>query len=373
MNFTNKVCQKIVQFMRVRLDPSSLQFCLSVGMVMIFGLGIGMFSLWISWEVKEFFNTVDQQANIYDDYTQLWLFLQRLGMMSLVAIAITTIIATLFIRKSLLPLRQINQWATAQDSYPLNLHYTPSEVKTLALTSQQLFRQIQAVKQQQKQFTNDLAHELRTPLSMVYAYLQRSWQRSQNLTASQQEALEMAVLEAERMTHILQNLLDLARASNSMMPLQPESLILNHVVADIAQMTAKFEHRVINLEVTPFLVRVKADRNQLMQVLSHLIGNAFKYSKADDVVTLQLTQVEDWAVIQVSDYGYGIPKAAQSQIFEPFYRVDPSRTRTTGGTGLGLSIVKHLVENMGGQVTMRSQPGHGSTFILKLPTGGVTK
>jgi hypothetical protein len=341
--------------------------------MMIFMVGISIFTLWISWEVRQFLTTIDQQPDLSDDYTRLLLFSQRLGMMSVVAIASTTITATAFIRKSLLPLRQVNQWAVELDSYPLNFHHTPSEVKTLALTSKELLQQIKAVKQQQKQFTNDLAHELRTPLSMVYAYLQRSWQRSQNLTDTQQEALEMAVSEAERMTHILQNLLDLARASNSMMPLQSESLILNDVVADIAQMTAKFEHRVIHLEVTAFSVRVKADRNQLMQVLSHLIGNAVKYSKADDIVTLQLIQVEDWAVIQVSDNGHGIPPAEQSQIFEPFYRVDPSRTRTTGGVGLGLSIVKNLVESMGGQVAIQSEPGRGSTFILQLPVLGAVR
>ncbi|MFN6571493.1 HAMP domain-containing sensor histidine kinase [Dendronalium sp. ChiSLP03b] len=186
---------------------------------------------------------------------------------------------------------------------------------------------------------------------MVYPpYLQRSWQRSHNLTNAQQEALEMAVSEAERMTHILQNLLDLTRASHSMMPLQSESLILNDVVADIAEMTKKFEHRVIHLEVAPFPVRVKVDRNQLMQALSHLIGNAVKYSNADELVSLQLTQADSWAVIQVSDKGDGIPLCDQSRIFEPLYRVDPFGARSTGEAGLGLSIVKHLVESMGGKV-----------------------
>jgi signal transduction histidine kinase len=270
----------------------------------------------------------------------------------------------------LLPLRQVNEWTSnyALDSYQLNFNHTPTEIKTLALTCKELLTQFKQIKQQQQQFTNNLAHELRTPLCMVYAYLQRSWQCSHNLTDTQKEALEMAVSEAERMTQILQNLLDLARASKSMMPLQSESLILNDVVADIVQMTEKFEHRVIHLEVAPFPVRVKADRNQVMQMLSQLITNAVQYSDAAELVTLQLTQTDSWAIIQVSDKGDGIPLSEQSRIFEPLYRVDPSRARSTGGAGLGLSIVKNLVENMGGKVGIKSQPGYGSTFILKLPT-----
>jgi signal transduction histidine kinase len=361
MHFINTICRKIVQFLRVRLDPCSLQFCLTLGIVIILVMEISIFSLWISWEVTQFVHPIAQQPNIL-------LFFQRLGMMSLVAIAITTIVVSLFIRRSLLPLRQLNQWVTELDFHTLNFHSTPSEVKALAFTSKELSRQIQAFKQQQKQFTNDIAHELRTPLSIVYAYLQRSWQRNQNLTDNQQEALEMAVLAAERMTHILQNLLDLARASNSMMPLKSESLILNHVLTDVAQMTAKFEHRAINLEVTPFPVRVQADRNQIMQVFSHLISHAFKCSKAEDIVNLQLIQVKDWAVIQVSDQGHDILPSAQSQIFAGCDPVDPPSIRITEGLVQGLFIVKYLVESMGGQVIMQSQPGYGSTFILKLPT-----
>ncbi|GAB1541787.1 hypothetical protein NUACC21_44600 [Scytonema sp. NUACC21] len=268
----------------------------------------------------------------------------------------------------------MNQWAvtyaTQLSPYPSRLSWTPSEVKALAQTWNELLIRLSEVKAQQQQFTNDLAHELRTPLSMVYAYLQRTLQRSQNLPAPQKEALEMAFSDAERMIYILQDLLELARAGNSALPLQTEPLILNDVIADMVQMTEKFDHRAIQLKVASFPIKVKAERNQLMQVLNHLIDNAFQYSDVDKPVTMQLAQVDNWAVIQVSDKGCGIPLSEQSRIFEPFYRVDPSRTRLTGGTGLGLSIVKRLVERMGGKVEIWSEPGHGSTFILRLPALG---
>jgi signal transduction histidine kinase len=206
---------------------------------------------------------------------------------------------------------------------------------------------------------------------MVYGYLQRNQQRSENLTDSQKEALDMAVEEAERMAQLLQDWLNLTRSDNSVMALQMESLLLNDLVTEVAEMTEKFEHREIQLHIPPFPVSVKAERNQLMQILSHLLENAIQYSEAREPVTVRLTQAEDWAVIQVSDRGCGIPLSQQSRIFDPFYRVDPSRTRATGGAGLGLSLVKRLVENMGGEISVQSEPGEGSTFILKLPILGV--
>lgn len=138
--------------------------------------------------------------------------------------------------------------------------------------------------------------------------------------------------------------------------------VLNDLVADIVQMTDKFEYRAINLEVVPFPVRIKAEWNQLIHVLSHLISNAVKYSDVDDLVTLQLTQANGWTIIQVRDKSDGIPLSQQSRIFEPLYQVNPSRACATGKAGLGLSIVKHLAEGMGGKVAILSDPGLALLF-----------
>ncbi|MBW4626629.1 MAG: HAMP domain-containing histidine kinase [Brasilonema octagenarum HA4186-MV1] len=374
MNFLDQFRRKLAKVLRARIDPSSLQFRLSIGIIVIFTVGISSFTRWISWEIKQFIIMTYQQYGMSYDDPKLLAIIKNLETMSVVLLATTIVFTIVFIRRSLLPLQQMNQWAAAHaaelSSYHPRLNQTPSEVKAVAQTWNELLTRLMEVREQQQQFTNDLAHELRTPLSMVYAYLQRTLQRSQNLLDSQKEALEMAVSDAERMTRIVQDLVDLARAGSSAMPLQAEPLILNDLIAEIAQMREKFDHRAIQLEVVPFPMKVKAERNQLMQALNHLIDNAFQYSDVGEPVTLQLIQVDGWAVIEVSDNGCGIPLADQSRIFEPFYRVDPSRTRSTGGTGLGLSIVKRLVERMGGKVGIRSEPGYGSTFILRLPALG---
>lgn len=112
---------------------------------------------------------------------------------------------------------------------------------------------------------------------------------------------------------------------------------------------------------------MKADYSRLKQVLLNLIDNAIKYSEIDTPIAFKLNQLEDRAIVEVCDRGYGIPLQQQARIFERFYRVDESRSHTTGGCGLGLSIVKTLVEGMGGSVSVQSKLGEGSTFTISLP------
>ncbi|KAF3885086.1 MULTISPECIES: sensor histidine kinase [Nostocales] len=374
MIFLDKLKRKLPRVIGERIDPSSLQFRLTVEIIVIFTVGFSSFTMWMGWEIKQFLIMNDRQYSVCYDNQRLLIAIQNVGTVSVLIFITTAILTFIFIRRSLFPLRQMNQWVITYGAelkqYPSQLRRTPSEVKALAQTWNELLARLSEVKEQQQQFTNDLAHELRTPLSMVYAYLQRTLQRSQNLTESQKESLAMAVSDAERMTYILQDLLELARAGSNAMPLQAKPLILNDAIADIVQMAEKFDHRAIQLKLASFPIKVKAERDRLMQVLYHLIDNAFQYSDVGETVTVQLGWVNGWAVIQVSDKGCGIPLSEQARIFEPFYRVDPSRTRSTGGTGLGLPIVKRLVESMGGNVGICSEPGHGSTFILKLPALG---
>ncbi|KAM3098234.1 sensor histidine kinase [Phormidesmis sp. 146-12] len=132
-------------------------------------------------------------------------------------------------------------------------------------------------------------------------------------------------------------------------------------------MTERFDHRSIQTEMTSFPVRVQTDRDALNQSIYHLIQNAIRYSTHNSAIVIGVDQIRDQAIIQVRDRGEGIPLSQQDLIFKPFYRIDPSRTRSTGGTGLGLTIVKTLVERMGGTLLIDSQPGIGSTFTLTLP------
>ena len=325
-----------------------------------------------TWQIDS--NTIGQfyvEQDMTNDHSRLMAVLQSLRMAILLAFVAIALAFSLLIWRSLLPLRQMSQWMrthTAQPNpFPLNLHQAPSEVKQLAKEWNRLSTHLSLRQEQQRQFTNNIAHELRTPLSLVYGYLQRTLRRSDNLTTLQQEALSIAASETEGIIQLLQNLINLARVDSGSMPLRKEVLVLNDLMADAARMTEKFGHRTIEIEASSKPVRVKGDREAFMQVLTHLIDNALKYSDAHKPITLKLRQIDEWAVIQVCDKGCGIARAEQPRIFEPFHRVDPSRTRSTGGVGLGLSIVKSLVKEMGGRVTLQSTPGIGSTFSVCLP------
>jgi signal transduction histidine kinase len=197
--------------------------------------------------------------------------------------------------------------------------------------------------------------------------LQSILKRRQNLTEIQTEALEIAISETEHTIHILQDLLDLARADSGYLQLNIMPYAIDDILTEVVEMAEKNSSREIKIEVEAHPITVKADNKHLKQVLLNLIDNAIKYSEPDTLITLKLNKLQNKGIIQVCDCGYGIALQHQSRIFERFYRVDEARTRSTGGTGLGLSIVKTFVEGMGGNVAVCSQVGEGSIFTVILP------
>jgi signal transduction histidine kinase len=306
------------------------------------------------------------------DYVTLLSFSQSIRIWTLLAIALIVATVAILIWRSLLPLRQVNQLVAVPiagnlKNSRLNEEQMPSEVRALAQNWNQLLEKLSQTGEQQRQLANDISHELRTPLSLVYGYLQSTLRRGNNLTPHQQEALQIAVSETERTIQLLQNLLDLARAESLDMPFQLKPMILDDLVTEVAETARQSSQRTVAVELEATPVTVYADRNYLKQVFLQLVDNALHHSQQDEPILLKLGHLPGWGTVQVCDRGCGIPLTQQTRIFEPFYRVDPSRSRETGGVGLGLSIVKSLVEGMGGQVAVHSEPGRGSTFLVRLP------
>jgi signal transduction histidine kinase len=220
--------------------------------------------------------------------------------------------------------------------------------------------------EQQRQFIGNISHELRTPLTVVSGYLQSLLRRSNNLNDYQREALETAGAEADRTIKLLQDLLDLARADSGYTRYHLEPILLNNLVSEVVDMTAKFGECLIRVDVKEN-VEAMVDRDRLKQVLINLLDNAIKYSEAAQPIDLIVEQIDKQAIIRVRDRGIGIPLQDLSRIFERFYRVDEDRARTTGGYGLGLAISKTLVEGMGGKMMVRSTVGEGSEFSIFFP------
>lgn len=306
------------------------------------------------------------------EQTMFVVMVQSLGIASILAIIVLTIAIAFSIKRSLQPLRQLSQMTSvisAQDlgQAQLYLDNAPSEVKELAQTLTMLLSRLSQSWAQEREFVSNVSHELRTPLTIVHGYLQSVLRRQNNLTPTQQEALETAASEAERTIRLLQDLLDLARADSGYLHFNMKSYVLNDLVEEVVVMAQKYSDRLITIESEAYPIEIKSDYNRLKQVLLNLIDNAVNYSETSTPVTLKLNQLQDKAILQVLDQGYGIPLQHQSRIFERFYRVDESRTHSTGGSGLGLSIVKTLVEGMGGSVSVQSKLAEGSVFTISLP------
>ncbi|YAF94425.1 MAG: sensor histidine kinase [Nodularia sp. CChRGM 3473] len=306
------------------------------------------------------------------EQTMFLVIVRSLGIGSVVVITAISAAIAFYIQRSLQPLRQLSQMTEVISIKDLGqaqlyLDHAPSEVKELAQTFNMMLSRLSQSWEQEQQFVSNVSHELRTPLTIVQGYLQSVLRRQNNLTPTQQEALETAAAEAEHTIRLLQDLLDLARADSGYLHFRREPCVLNDLVTEIVGMAEKYSDRQIIIESTNQPIEVKVDSARLKQVLLNLIDNAVKYSEANTPVIIKLSQQKEEAIIQVCDQGYGIPLQHQSRIFERFYRVDETRTRSTGGCGLGLSIVKTLVEGMGGSVTVRSRLGEGSIFTIVLP------
>ena len=308
--------------------------------------------------------------DITEDRRSLTRITRTLALSSLLAIGVGAIATSLYVRRSMRPILKMNRLAAniSADNLAgtqLELDQAPTEVQDLAQTCNMMISRLSAAWDQQRRFVSDVSHELRTPLTLVHGYLQSTLRRSSNLTAPQREGLEIAADEADRTIRLLQDLLDLARADGGHMRFQIEREPLQLVVGEVLEMSQYVSDR-IQADLQP--VKALVDRNRLKQVLINLIDNAMKYSDDDKPIEVSLKQMGERAYIEVKDQGRGIPLTDLTKIFDPFYRVDEDRSRTTGGTGLGLSIVKTLVEGMDGTLKVQSKLGEGSVFTVSLPT-----
>jgi signal transduction histidine kinase len=299
------------------------------------------------------------------------------GIRSLIIVSILVILVLILaiasrIRHALRPLEHMSQVASTLSADNLNaakleLHQAPDEILGLAQTFNEMLFRLSSSWEQQRQFVGNVSHELRTPLTVVFGYLQSLLRRSNNLSDHQQQALAIAVGETDRTIRMLEDLLDLARADSGNLHFRLNPVILNTLVAEVAAMSQQVSDRKITLVSTDEDIVAFADQDRLQQVLINLVDNAIKYSAPEQPVDLVLEQTEQQVMIHVRDRGIGISLPHQNRIFERFYRVDESITRSRDGTGLGLAIAKSLIEGMDGRITIRSKPGEGSIFTIILP------
>jgi heavy metal sensor kinase len=251
---------------------------------------------------------------------------------------------------------------------------TGDELQRLSDTLNEMLDRIETAFLRITQFTADASHELRTPISLVRTEAELALRRSRG-EAEYREALRHILLEAERTTSLIEQLLSLARADSGRetLNLQPVDLpeILHEVVEGWRQVAT-----VRNLQFTARIeereLSVLGDEPALRRVVDILLDNAFKYTPSPGTVSLSLEQKGENAVITVQDSGVGIAEEEQDKIFERFYRVDKARSRALGGAGLGLAIARWIVAQHRGVVVVESIMGKGSIFRIELPLAPTT-
>ena len=226
-------------------------------------------------------------------------------------------------------------------------------------------RRVEAVR---RDFVANVSHELKTPVGALHLLAETVQDAADDPEAVKRFAGRMQH-EAARLTYLVQDLITLSRIQGGEAIPTPTAVSVDdavHEALDRCNTRAAAKDITLVAGGTQGL-RIWGDEDLLVTALRNLIDNAIAYSPEHTRVVVSARQVGDTIEISVSDQGIGIPESAQKRIFERFFRVDAARSRATGGTGLGLAIVKHVAVAHGGEVTVWSKEGSGSTFTLRLP------
>jgi len=247
------------------------------------------------------------------------------------------------------------------------------ELGRLAETLNQMMTRLERSFAALRRFTADASHELKTPLTVVRAGVERAITRP-DVPQETLAALEETLQEVNRMTELLDSLLTLARADEGRAELHREPVDLRAIVAEAGEtgdLLADHAGVAIEIRTPPQPLVLAVDRSRVRQLLLNLIENAVKYTPRGGNVSVQLGASDGEVRLTVADSGIGIAPGDLPHVFDRFWRADSARTRTgeRPGAGLGLAISKWIVEAHGGAIEVQSRPGRGTTFTVTFPRG----
>jgi signal transduction histidine kinase len=219
-------------------------------------------------------------------------------------------------------------------------------------------------------FVSSVSHELKTPLTAIRMFAETLRMQERPDPAVQTEYLDTIVGESERLTRLLNNVLDVSRIERGQKSYRREPASLGEI-AERAVRALEYPLRRdgfrLNTTLENGLPALPVDGDAIEQAILNLLTNAMKYSGDSREIDLRLRRQDGYAVIDVSDHGVGIPEEARDRVTEKFYRVPTSENERIPGSGLGLTIVEHAVRAHGGRLEVRSAVGEGSTFSIHLP------
>jgi len=297
---------------------------------------------------------------------------------------VISIVISLIISKTLLsPIQGMTKAAEAMADGDFSRKIkveSEDEIGILANTFNDMATQIETMLEELKnaeelrrEFVANVSHELRTPLTNIRSYAETISDDRDIPQETEEEFLRVIINESDRMTKIVQDLLELSRFDSGASELTVEEFSMEKSLRDVYSaiaLDARKRDHVVNLELEWKLPNVRGDRAKIEQVLMNIMSNALKYTPNGGTIGILSGSSNGVVWVKIEDTGVGIPQDDMDRVFDRFYRVDKARSRESGGTGLGLSIAKEIIARHGGDIKIESAAGIGTSVTVSLPIGG---
>ncbi len=295
---------------------------------------------------------------------------RALALATIAAMLVALVLGFLLARALTRPLRELTHAIRAMGEGALHQEVpvrSRDELGSLAQAFNQMSADLAQADQARRHLTADIAHDLRTPLTVIAGYLEAMQEGVLPPTVERLQAIQMEVGHLQRLVEDLRTL-SLADSGELRLTLQwiaPGDLLHRLYMAFVAQAHAQGIR--LETQVQPDIPRIKVDTERMVQVLSNLVSNSLRHTPQGGEITLFAESADGMVHLVVEDSGEGIPSQALPHIFERFYRVEASRSGGRGESGLGLAIAKSIVEVHGGSIQVESEPGRGTRFSISLP------
>lgn len=376
-----ELLQKQLSHLRWQIVTSQL---IAIGVVIIFlmlltrSIFLSIVPTGIEPLLENLINSAGKEEEIIRTQNELMVTFRNVVIFSILVAAVGASIigwgVSLFLSRLILnPLQRLNisSRRIADGRYDERIE-TPSTVELAEVAQQfnQMAESLEKVEQNRISLIGNVSHELRTPLTSLQGYVEGL---QDGLFPGNDETWATMGMELSRLKRLVDDLQALSRVEGGAVQLRLDNFNMLKLIEQVhSQLAPKFISKTITFyaDAADPSIEVYADRDRVFQILTNLLGNALRHTSENGNITIYVDyEIDDMIAISVIDDGDGIPTESIPYLFERFYRVDPSRSRSSGGSGIGLAISRQLARLMEGDMVAESGgPGQGSTFTLLLPS-----